>query len=84
MAKEIYRAKKVLGGMKVAEGIFPGNELLIVAIGALKGNGSGFMKPVTRLISGEWNPARSELLQMSVTTKECLVAAALFLASSQG
>jgi len=84
VVKEIYRGKKVLGGMKAAQDIFPHNELLIVAIGVLKGNGSGFMKPITRLISGEWSPGRSELLQMSVTTKECLVAAVLLLSSSAG
>ena len=70
--------------MKAAQDVFPHNELLIIAIGVLKGNGSGFMKPITRLISGEWSPARSELLQMSVTTKECLAAALLLLAGSDG
>ena len=84
MVKEIYRAKKVLGGMKAAQDIFPHNELLIIAIGVLKGNGSGFIKPITRLITGDWSPARSELLQMSVTTKECLAAAVLLLSSSAG
>ena len=84
MVKEIYRAKKVVGGMKDASKLFPDNELLIIAIGTLKGNGSGFMKPVTRLISGNWNPSRSELLQVSVTTKECFVAGALLLADTQG
>ena len=84
MVKEIYRGKKVLGGMKAAQDIFPNNELLIVAIGVLKGNGSGFMKPLTRLISGDWSPARSELLQISVTTKACLAAALLLLSSSAG
>ena len=74
----------MLGGMKAAQDVFPHNELLIIAIGVLKGNGSGFMKPITRLISGEWSPARSELLQMSVTTKECLAAALLLLARSDG
>ena len=84
MVKEIYRAKKVVGGMKDASKLFPDNELIIIAIGTLKGNGSGFMKPITRLISGDWSPARSELLQVSVTSKECLAAGALLLASSQG
>ena len=84
VVKEIYRAKKVVGGMKDASKLFPDNELIIIAIGTLKGNGSGFMKPITRLISGDWSPARSELLQVSVTSKECLAAGALLLASSQG
>ena len=84
VVKEIYRAKKVVGGMKDASKLFPDNELIIIAIGTLKGNGSGFMKPITRLISGDWSPARSELLQVSVTSKGCLAAGALLLASSQG
>ena len=70
--------------MNDAQKIFPGNEVLIIAIGALKGNGSGFMKPITRLISGEWNPSRSEFLQLSVTTKACLAAAVLLLAETEG
>lgn len=84
MVKEIYRGKKVLGGMKAAQDVFPHNELLIIAIGVLKGNGSGFIKPLTRLISGDWSPGRSELLQLSVTTKACLAAAVLLLSSSEG
>ena len=84
MVKEIYRAKKVVGGMKDASQLFPGNEFIILAIGTLKGNGSGFMKPITKLISGDWSPSRSELLQVSVTTKGCFVAGSLLLANTNG
>merc|ERR1711915_806817 len=45
--KEIYRAKKTLGGINDAAKVFPDQELLMVMIGLIKGNGSGFMKPVT-------------------------------------
>ena len=48
MIKEIYRAKKTLGGITDAAKVFPDQELLMVMIGLIKGNGSGFMKPVTR------------------------------------
>ena len=50
----------------------------------MQGNGSGFMKPVTRLILGDWVPAKTEFLKMSVTTKECAVAAALLLGHDLG
>ena len=48
VVKEIYRAKKTLGGINDAAKVFPDQELLMVMIGLIKGNGSGFMKPVTR------------------------------------
>ena len=48
VVKEIYRAKKTLGGITDAAKVFPDQELLMVMIGLIKGNGSGFMKPVTR------------------------------------
>ena len=77
--KEIYRAKKVMGGMGDARKLFPENEMIILMIGTLKGNGSGFMKPITRLILGDWIPTKTEILKMSTTTKECLAASVLLL-----
>ena len=50
----------------------------------MQGNGSGFMKPITRLILGDWVPANTEFLKMSVTTKECAAAAALLLGHDLG
>ena len=82
--KEIYRAKKVMGGMADARKVFPDNEMIILMIGALKGNGSGFMKPMTRLILGDWSPSKSEILKMSATSKECVAAALLFLSHQLG
>jgi len=82
--KEIYRGKKVLGGMKDAAKLFPDNEMIIVMIGVLKGNGSGFMKPLTRLILGDWSPSKSEFLKFSVTSKACFVAACLMLSHQLG
>jgi len=84
VVKEVYRAKKTLGGITDAAKVFPDQELLMVMIGLIKGNGSGFMKPVTRLVCGSWNPESSELLSMSVTSKECLVAAIMMVADSAG
>jgi len=82
--KEIYRAKKTLGGIKDASAKFPDQELLMVMIGLIKGNGSGFMKPFTRLVCGTWQPGKTELLSMSTTSKECLVAALLMVADQAG
>jgi len=84
VVKEIYRAKKTLGGINDAAKVFPDQELLMVMIGLIKGNGSGFMKPFTRLVCGTWKPESSELLKMSVTTKECFVAAILMVADQSG
>ena len=84
MIKEIYRAKKTLGGINDAAKVFPDQELLMVMIGLLKGNGSGFMKPLTRLICGIWRPSSTELLAMSLTSKECLVAAVVMVADQAG
>ena len=50
----------------------------------MQGNGSGFMKPITRLILGDWVPANTEFLKMSATTKECAAAAALLLGHDLG
>jgi len=56
----------------------------MVVIGTIKGNGSGVIKPVTRLLGGVWKPASSEILEMSVTTKECAVAAVLLVLDQGG
>jgi len=82
--KEIYRGKKTLGGINDASKVFPDQELLMVMIGLIKGNGSGFMKPFTRLVCGTWQPGKTELLSMSTTSKECLVAALLMVADKAG
>ena len=54
--------------------------MLMVAVGLIKGNGSGLLKPLTRLVCGSWEPARSELLALSATTRECFLAAVLLVA----
>jgi hypothetical protein len=84
VVKEIYRAKKVVGGIADASKVFPDHELAMVIIGTIKGNGSGVIKPVTRLLGGVWKPASSEILEMSVTTKECAVAAVLLVLDQGG
>lgn len=82
--KEIYRVEKILGGIISAGKIYPGHEVIMVMVGVLKGNGSGFIKPITSLLCGQWTPARSEILSPSVTSKGCLVAAVLLVADISG
>merc|ERR1712071_206310 len=65
-------------------GVFPDHELAMVVIATIKGNGSGVIKPITRLICGIWKPTSSEVLDMSVTTKECLMAAVLLVLDQGG
>jgi len=84
VVKEIYRAKKTLGGINDAAKVYPDHELIQITVGLIKGNGSGFMKPITRLVCGTWTPGSSELLKMSTTSKECLVAAILLVADNAG
>jgi len=84
VVKEIYRAKKTMGGILDASKVFPDQELIQVMVGVIKGNGSAFIKPVTRLVCGLWRPDSSELLGLSVTSKACLVAALLFVADRTG
>ena len=49
-----------------------------VIVATIKGNGSGFMTPVTRIIRGTWQPFDNEILKASTTTKLCAFAAVIF------
>ena len=82
--KEIYRAKKVLGGITTAAQMFPEQELVLMGIGLVKGAGSGLMRPVIRLVCGVWSPGSTEVLAMSTTCKATLVAATLMVVERNG
>jgi len=82
--KEIYRAAKILGGITEAASRFPDQELVMVVIGLVKGNGSGLMRPVTLLVCGLWSPGKAQALGMSVTSKQCLLGAVLMVAGRSG
>ena len=82
--KEIYRAKKILGGITTAAQMFPEQELVLVVIGLVKGAGSNLMRPVTRLVCGVWSPGSTEVLAMSTTCKATLVAATLMVVERNG
>ena len=48
--KEVYRAKKVHDGVSHAAKMFPNAYLVMIVIGAVKGNGPAFVKLGERLI----------------------------------
>jgi hypothetical protein len=78
VAKEVYRAAKILNGLSDGRKAFPNSPYFVPVVTAvLKGNGSAFAAPLTRAIVGIWTPAENELMRPSVTTKQCILAALL-------
>ena len=61
--KEVYRAKKVHDGVSHAAKMFPNAYLVMIVIGAVKGNGPAFVKLGERLIRGVWTPETVEFLR---------------------
>jgi len=76
--KEVYRAKKVHDGVTHAAKLFPNAYIIMIAIGAIKGNGSGFVKVAERLCRGVWTPTAVEFLVPNFSTKASLLAALVF------
>ena len=58
--------------------MFPNAYLIMIIIGAVKGNGSSFVKLGERLIRGLWTPEAVEFLRPSFATKASVAAAAIF------
>jgi len=77
--KEIYRVRKIVRGISLALNHYPSSILIPVIIGVLKGNGSGFLRPLTRLICGVWRPEQTELLVPSLTTRYCVGASIVWI-----
>jgi len=76
--KEVYRAKKVHDGVTHAAKLFPNAYIIMIAIGAIKGNGAGFVKVGERLCRGVWTPTAVEFLVPNFSTKASLLAALIF------
>jgi len=76
--KEVYRAKKVHDGVTHAAKLFPNAYIIMIAIGAIKGNGAGFVKVAERLCRGVWTPTSVEFLVPNFSTKASLLAAFVF------
>lgn len=56
------RAKKVHDGVTHAAKLFPNAYIVMIVIGAIKGNGAGFVKVGERLVRGVWTPTAVEFL----------------------
>jgi len=76
--KEVYRAKKVHDGVTHAAKLFPNAYIVMIAIGAIKGNGAGFVKIGERLCRGVWTPTAVEFLVPNFSTKASILAALIF------
>jgi len=81
--KEVYRVKKINDGVNHAAKLYPTGYLIMIIIGTIKGNGSGFMRMGERLSRGVWTPGAFELLQPSFGTKSAIAAAILFVVDRQ-
>ena len=63
MFRFINRAKQVHDGVGHAAKLFPNAYLVMIIIGAVKGNGDAFMRIAERLVRGIWAPEGVELLR---------------------
>jgi len=79
LIKGLYYPKKVVAGIEHAKHVLPGNFLALLLVACCKGNGSGLIKPLCRLLRGVWTPTSLETLLPSVTTKYCLLSALLLI-----
>ncbi|XP_045131626.1 trimeric intracellular cation channel type 1B.1-like isoform X1 [Portunus trituberculatus] len=76
--KEVYRVKKINDGVTHAAKVFPNGYLSMILIGTIKGNGSGFLKIMERLMRGVWTPTAVEVMQPTFPTKASIAAAIIF------
>ena len=65
-------------GVTHAAKLFPNAYIIMIAIGAIKGNGAGFVKVGERLCRGVWTPTAVEFLVPNFSTKASLLAALIF------
>ena len=80
LLKGLYYPKKIVAGIKHAKHVFHGNWIAYVCIATVKSNGSGFIKPLARLVRGATDNITEsfETLKPSVTTKFCFLSALLY------
>ncbi|CAL4133184.1 unnamed protein product [Meganyctiphanes norvegica] len=77
--KEIYRVHKVTAGVSLAAKVFPGNYLIMIIIGTIKGNASAFMMIISSLFRGKWEASSMEVISPTFQTKGCLIASVIFI-----
>lgn len=78
--KGLYYPKKIVAGIKHAKHTLDKrNWLAAIVVGTMKANGSGFIKPLARLVRGAPNITDGlESLNPSVTTKMCFSCACIY------
>jgi len=79
VAQEILRVRFLYLGLIGAAKSQPGAYLVILAAGAIKGNGYGFLKVAERLIRGKWRPKENDLLEVTYFAKSGFYASVVFL-----
>lgn len=77
--KEINRCHKIHHGVIHASKIYPSSYFIIVLIGTVKGNGSGLLKVMERMLRGVWQPSSIEFIQPTFATKASIAASILFI-----
>lgn len=77
--KELYRCHKIHQGVMHASKIYPSSYFIIVLIGTVKGNGSGLLKVLERMLRGIWQPGAIEFVQPTLATKASIAASLLFI-----
>lgn len=76
--KELLRARKVYDGVAHALHIYPNSYVIVIAVGCMKGAGSGFLGIIERFNRGFYLPNSSELLHPTFASKACFLASILF------
>lgn len=77
--KEVNRCYKIHHGVMHASKIYPSSYFIIILIGTVKGNGSGFLKVMEKMIRGIWQPSSIEFIQPTFATKASIAASILFI-----
>ncbi|CAH8437506.1 unnamed protein product [Dicrocoelium dendriticum] len=76
--KEVQRARKISLGVRHGLHHFPDSAVTCVLLGLLKGCGSVFMQPVSRVLMGFWAPIKSPFLAVNFTTKISMLASVAY------
>lgn len=82
--QECMRVRFIYLGLQKAAQLYPGSYFIIIAGGAINGNGYGFIKLTERLIRGKWTPKENDLLEVSYFTKSGIYASIVFLLHHTG
>lgn len=75
---EVQRVFKIYETVSQASMIFPGNNLIIIALAVLRGVGDSLQLLIIQLISGLWKPHSIQLMRSNIDIKSSLLAALIF------